>query len=357
MNDSASPAAAIVTLSCAEQASRPIAGVAAVARIVRELAEAGFDEARLILPEGQALGKEAASDVDRLAGGMSVKIAAVEAEAALNRDALRLGGDRLVPAALLRGEPGPAPVDLEAPDAAAQILRRSGKDADGPVSRWLNRPISRRLTALLLAVPGIRPGHASAGTALLALLMFAALVAGGEAGLVAGAVLFHAASVFDGVDGEIARATFRSSRSGAVLDTVVDVATNLLFILGLTANVAMAGGGDRPILLAGWGFALFVLGLAAIAWRSARLEGSFNLDLVKRHYRGRFRGRLVPWLIAFATIVSSRDFYALLFMLLVIAGLPMAVLYLFATAATVWILFVLGSTRLPPGPPLTSRAV
>jgi hypothetical protein len=51
-----------------------------------------------------------------------------------------------------------------------------------------------------------------------------------------------------------------------------------------------------------------------------------------------------------ATIVSSRDFYALLFMLLILAGMPAAVLYIFSAAATVWILFVMNSLRRPPDP-------
>jgi CDP-L-myo-inositol myo-inositolphosphotransferase len=175
--------------------------------------------------------------------------------------------------------------------------------------------------------------------------MFAALALGGEAGLLAGGLLFHAASVFDGVDGEIARATFRSSNAGAALDSAVDVGTNLLFVIGVTLNLGARS--DLAFLLAGWGFTLFVLGLAAIAWRASRAAGPFSLDLVKHFYRRRFAGRLIPWLIEAMTIVSSRDFFALLFALLILAGLPMAVLYLFAAAATVWILFVLGSIRMP----------
>mgnify|MGYP003575214086 FL=1 len=248
-----------------------------------------------------------------------------------------------------RGEApvAPAPVAGEALiESAAQVLRATGKASDGPVSRWLNRPLSRRISALLLLVPGIRPTHATVGTAVLALAMFAALVGAGAPGLIAGALLYQAASIFDGVDGEIARATFRSSRSGAVLDSAVDVATNFGFIAGLTLNLAQRGE-EMATALSAWGFVLFAAGLALIAWRAARAHGPFSLDLVKHQYRRRFPGAAAGALIRFLTIVSSRDFFALLFALLVVAGLPLAVLWLFAAAATTWILFVLGSIRLP----------
>ena len=69
-------------------------------------------------------------------------------------------------------------------------------------------------------------------TRLLALAMLPVLLLGGETGLILGGILFQAASVLDGVDGEMARATFRTSPSGATLDSAVDIATNLLFVAG-----------------------------------------------------------------------------------------------------------------------------
>ncbi len=343
---------AIVRFARAGEAGRRVAGVAAAARIVRELAEAGLAEAWLALPAGDALDAGAAADVRRLAGPLEVRVASGDLPAAIEgrEDVRRLAGNRLVAAQALRGGGGGEALALDRRGASAAIMRATGKAGDGPVSRRLNRPVSRLMSRLLLHVPGIRPLHATFGTALLALSMFASLAFGGEAGLLAGGLLFHAASVFDGVDGEIARATFRSSHAGAVLDSAVDVGTNLLFIIGVTLNLGERS--DLAFLLAGWGFALFVVGLAAIAWRASRAAGPFSLDMVKHFYRRRFSGRLLPWLIEALTIVSSRDFFALLFAMLILAGLPMAVLYLFAAAATVWILFVLASMRLPLNAPL-----
>jgi CDP-L-myo-inositol myo-inositolphosphotransferase len=191
----------------------------------------------------------------------------------------------------------------------------------------------------------MRPIHATLGTALVAAAMFLCLALGGARGLVAGGLLFHFASVFDGVDGEIARATWRTSAAGAALDSVVDVATNLLFVVGLVLNLALAGHPLAPAV-GGWGLALFAAGIGLMSWRAARADRHFTLDGVKQHFRGRAAGRLAARLVAFATIVSSRDFFALLFALLILVGRPMAVLWIFAVAATVWLLFVLACVPL-----------
>ena len=209
-------------------------------------------------------------------------------------------------------------------------LRATAKASDGPVSRWLNRPVSRLISALLLRLPGIRPIHATLGTVILAAAMFAALLIGGEAGLIAGGLLFHAASVFDGVDGEIARATFRTSRAGAVLDRVVDVATNFLFILGVTVGsrcARPAGAAGRRL---GAGAVPPGVGRDQLVGRARRpaVQHGGRQAALSRQLSGTAYARL----IGFLTIVTSRDFFALLFALLILAGVPMAILYIFAAA-------------------------
>lgn len=298
------------------EADRRVAGVAAAARIARDLADRGADRALFSLPEG-ALAEATQQDIARLCPGLAVEIA----------DRPPVGA---VAAPFLR---------------AGDVLRATGKASDGPVSRWLNRPVSRLLSALLLRIQGIRPVHATIGTVILALAMFISLLAGGAVGLVAGGLLFHAASVFDGVDGEIARATFRTSRAGAVLDSVVDMATNFLFILGVTINLSARDPLALPI--GAWGLLLFVLGLIVTSRTAARADRPFSMDVVKQRYRARFPGAAFARLIRFLIVVTSRDFFALLFALLILAGVPMAVLYIFTTAAIIWIFFVVGAFVVP----------
>jgi CDP-L-myo-inositol myo-inositolphosphotransferase len=123
--------------------------------------------------------------------------------------------------------------DVDTPEdlrRTASMLRRSlTKDADGPVSRYLNRPVSTRLSMALAHLP-IHPNMVS---------LVAFLVAVGAAwslglGLaILGAILVHLSSVLDGVDGEIARLQARASPAGALLDGVLDRLADAALIAGL----------------------------------------------------------------------------------------------------------------------------
>jgi 1L-myo-inositol 1-phosphate cytidylyltransferase / CDP-L-myo-inositol myo-inositolphosphotransferase len=91
-------------------------------------------------------------------------------------------------------------------------LRRSlGKAADGPFSRWLNRPLSTRLSMVLAP---LRPAPDLVSLVAFAFgLAGAVLLAVGQG--LAGGLLVHASSVADGVDGEVARLQLRGGPRGA----------------------------------------------------------------------------------------------------------------------------------------------
>jgi 1L-myo-inositol 1-phosphate cytidylyltransferase / CDP-L-myo-inositol myo-inositolphosphotransferase len=95
--------------------------------------------------------------------------------------------------------------------SARVALRRSlGKDADGPVSRWLNRPLSTRLSMVMAP---LRPAPDLVSLVAFTLgLAGAALLAAGQG--LAGGLLVHASSVADGVDGEVARLQLRGGPRG-----------------------------------------------------------------------------------------------------------------------------------------------
>ncbi len=123
--------------------------------------------------------------------------------------------------------------DVDTPEdlrRASKMLRRSlTKDSDGPVSRYLNRPVSTRLSMALAHLP-IHPDVVS----LIAFLI--ALGAAWSLGLgmaILGAILVHVSSVLDGVDGEIARLQARANPAGALLDGVLDRLADAAVIAGL----------------------------------------------------------------------------------------------------------------------------
>jgi len=112
--------------------------------------------------------------------------------------------------------------DVDTPQdarAARMALRRSlGKDTDGPVSRFINRPLSTRLS---MALAPLRPAPDLVSLVALVLGVAGAVLLAAGRGL-AGALLVHAASVADGVDGEVARLQLRGGPRGALLDGVLD---------------------------------------------------------------------------------------------------------------------------------------
>ncbi len=216
--------------------------------------------------------------------------------------------------------------------AGRHTLANTGKSGDGVVSRYVNRPVSRTISGLMLRIPGVRPFHASAGTALLGFAMACALLLGDGVGLVVGAMLFQAASIFDGVDGEIARATFRTSDQGATIDSFIDACTNLAFILGVTMNVGLAG--DLSGAAAGCvALITLALGLLLIGRQAERMQEPMNFDLVKRHLRR--AGRASVWQEALIHL-TMRDFFAAACAVLVVAGFTHLLLFAFATIALGW---------------------
>src|SRR5438067_7667056 len=106
------------------------------------------------------------------------------------------------------------------------------KPQDGFISRFLNRPISRRVTRFLLKFP-IHPNAITISIFVLPLIACLFLVRGDYVSIVVGAAMFQVFSILDGCDGEIARAKNLESKLGERLDYFCDFAASLLYVLAL----------------------------------------------------------------------------------------------------------------------------
>src|SRR6266550_8370569 len=106
------------------------------------------------------------------------------------------------------------------------------KPQDGFVSRFLNRPISRRITSFLLKFP-IHPNAWTISIFVLPLIAGAFLVRGDYKSVVIGAAVFQVFSILDGCDGEIARAKDLESKLGERLDYFCDFLGSLIYVLAL----------------------------------------------------------------------------------------------------------------------------
>jgi phosphatidylglycerophosphate synthase len=141
--------------------------------------------------------------------------------------------------------------------AERALLVGTGKASDGYISRWINRPISQAITRQVLGLGLVSPMVFTALTAFVGILMLVAFVALPVYGLLLGCLLFQLASILDGVDGEIARLTWQSSRFGAALDTGVDMTINMAFLIGLF--IALGARGEPHI----WAMATAVVSCMA----------------------------------------------------------------------------------------------
>ena len=135
-------------------------------------------------------------------------------------------------------------IDVDTPSDARRaerliLARAASKPLDGLVSRSLNRRLSRSIS-LVLVRGGVSPAAVTAASFALTLAAAAAVALAGRsaATLVAGGLLVQVASVVDGCDGEVARATLRASPQGAFLDSVLDRVGDVI----LLAALAVAAG-------------------------------------------------------------------------------------------------------------------
>jgi len=204
------------------------------------------------------------------------------------------------------------PADMR---AARRALRRSlSKRTDGPVSRYLNRSISTRIT---MAIAGLRPSpHAISVAAFLMSLIGAVFLADGR-GIAAG-ILVQASSVVDGVDGEIARLQYRATAWGGLLDGVLDRLGDAVIVAGLAIWAVQTGA-----LSDTWAIALAV----------AATTGSFLSMATK----DRIRALRLPEVAEdrLNLILGGRDARLLLIAVLAIAGSPAVALVLVVVTTSV----------------------
>lgn len=323
--------------SSSHLADRLVAGVPAAARLAQAHAAAlPGTPLMLVLGDSGTLAPFTHAEVLRLAPGLVIELET-------HGIAIMLPGEVLPDVAtILAVQSGIAPIPVPPADpdsslraAARAILRSTAKPGDGIVSRHCNRPLSQAASAALIRFEWIRPGHASLLTLLTAVMMLTCLMTGSQSGLVAGAALFQITSIVDGIDGEIARATFRSSKAGASLDSIIDGFTNVAFLGGTGYYYSMQGRTDdaiNGIMAAGiMAFGLCILGTFAL-----RREGFIHFDGAK-HIQEQTSSPTARLL----RDLTSRDFYCLALLVASVAGVLDFALKVFLGALIVWLVSII----------------
>jgi CDP-L-myo-inositol myo-inositolphosphotransferase len=163
-------------------------------------------------------------------------------------------------------------------NAELLICNKLKKDTDGPVSKILNRPISLRITKLLLKT-GITPNQISVLSTVIGLVGASFFFSGEYFYLILGGILIHIHSIVDGCDGEVARLKLRQTKYGGWLDSVLDRYVDAAIIFGLAYGYWSITG-DVTIWIIGF-FAL--IGTFLNSYTSDKYDSIFkNGDMTKR---------------------------------------------------------------------------
>ncbi len=146
-------------------------------------------------------------------------------------------------------------IDIDTEEAfrkAEDLLCRSLiKPTDGFISRYLNRPISIRVSRVLLKT-GIKPDTISLASFTISVLAALLLSFGNYLPVLLGGLLVQVSSILDGCDGEVARLKFQQSDYGAWFDAVLDRYADAVVILGLTYGWWISHGGDYLVWVTGY---------------------------------------------------------------------------------------------------------
>src|SRR5438045_6540677 len=206
------------------------------------------------------------------------------------------------------------------------------KPQDGFISRFLNRPISRRITRFLLKFP-IHPNAWTISIFALPLYSSVFLIRGNYVSIVIGAAIFQAFSILDGCDGEIARARNLESKFGERLDYFCEFVGSVLYVLALGLGLhrsievivcAVLITANELLLRAGKSHA------AAVA--PSTLRESFyarHHGMIGHSGLLHLGERFVWWLFQ----LTKRDMALVVFLMLALLGLAPWILHLWATVA------------------------
>ena len=192
----------------------------------------------------------------------------------------------------------------------ALLKRLRDKPGDGPVARYLNRPVSVRISRYL-AQSDVTPNQIYLFSFLCSVVAAGLFALGGYFALLVGGVLAQFASIIDGCDGEVARLKYQSSDFGGWFDAVLDRYADAFLLFGLTWHL-LAASANGWILLAGF--------MAII--------GSFMLSYTADKYDHLMRERIRAG--GKAGLRMGRDVRVFLIFLGAVANLVLPVLVLIA---------------------------
>jgi len=212
-------------------------------------------------------------------------------------------------------------------EAEKKLLRSLRKPIDGIVARNINRYISLPISGWLVKHTNATPNQMSILCVLISLVA-AALVAfskGSYFQVLAGAALMQFSSIFDGVDGELARLKYDFSPSGEWIDTIGDDISNYSYVAAITYMAYTSGN---------WQALLAPLGVVALVGYAVAIPLAYSYiimytdsgDVMAVDYdfnKGDKSFEDLRWwvrLLARLKYVTKRDFFIFIFFVFALFG-------------------------------------
>jgi phosphatidylglycerophosphate synthase len=187
-----------------------------------------------------------------------------------------------------------------------RALRFESVETDTFLARVLDRRISWPVT-YVLAHTKVTPNQVTLANTALGLFGAALLAGAGYGWRVAGASLFVASIIIDGVDGELARAKLMESAAGERLDHITDNLVHIAVFCGIALGVYRDG--RAPAMLYALGALLAGFGLCAVAVNYAfrRLGQTANKDWLARVERA--SGRDFAYLVLLLAALDRLEYF------------------------------------------------
>ncbi len=199
------------------------------------------------------------------------------------------------------------------------------KPTDGWVSRTLNRHISTAISRVL-AKTSVTPNQVTVVNGLVGFIPCYFMYEGGYWNWLIGTGILHLTSVVDGVDGEIARLKYKSSKFGQSLDTFFDYTTAVAALACLIFGVRNAGWPEMFYQIGLSSILFTILALLVLVLYVIRFKGEgafFNIGYGFRGKTSRFAS-----FMEFLGLFTKREWYNLIFFVMAIVGLlPWALVY------------------------------
>ncbi len=134
--------------------------------------------------------------------------------------------------------------DIDTPNSLVSAKRAllqslSKPDEDGFVARYLNRPVSRRISEILVRTP-ITPNGISLLSFAVGIVGAIMFCLGGYIWTILAGLVIQLSSIVDGCDGEVARLRFQSSKFGGWFDTILDRYADTAIVAGVSFGYWLA---------------------------------------------------------------------------------------------------------------------